>query len=62
MRLCHKSVHGSTSSPRTDHITLKFNYLAVRPERVEGGTVIYDTASYEEREGVRGRFSAGFYF
>jgi hypothetical protein len=32
MRLCNKSVHGSTSSPRTDHGTLKINYLAVRPE------------------------------
>ena len=31
-RLCRKSVHGSTSSPRTDHGTLKINYLAVRPE------------------------------
>ena len=31
--------HGSTSSPRTDHGTLKINYLAVRPEPVEGGAV-----------------------
>jgi len=44
-RLCRKSVHGSTSSPRTDHGTLKINYLAVRPERVEGRTVNCDTVS-----------------
>ncbi len=31
-----KSVHGSTSSPRTDYGILKINYLAVHPERVEG--------------------------
>ncbi|OGP88253.1 MAG: hypothetical protein A2156_14460 [Deltaproteobacteria bacterium RBG_16_48_10] len=31
-RLCRKSVYGSTGSPRTDHGTLKINYLAVRPE------------------------------
>ena len=51
-RLCRKSVHGSTSSPRTDHGTLKINYLAVRPfdklrtgsERVEGRTANCDTA------------------
>ena len=44
-RLCRKSVHGSTSSPRTDRGTLKNNYLAVRPERVEGRTVNCDTVS-----------------
>jgi cobyrinic acid a,c-diamide synthase len=32
LRFCGKSVHGSTSSPRTDYGTLKINYLAVRPE------------------------------
>jgi hypothetical protein len=47
-RLCRKSVHGSTSSPRTDHGTLKVNYLAVRPERVEGRTVNCDTVSRGE--------------
>jgi hypothetical protein len=26
----------ATSSPRTDHETLKINYLTVRPEHVEG--------------------------
>ena len=31
-RLCRKSVHGSTGSLRTDHGTLKINYLGVRPE------------------------------
>ena len=31
-RLCRKSVYGSTGSPRTDHGTLKINYLTVRPE------------------------------
>ncbi len=35
-RLCRKSVHGSTSSPRTDKRTLEVIYLAVRPEPVEG--------------------------
>jgi hypothetical protein len=34
--VCRKSVHGSTGSPRTDNDTLKINYLAVRPELVEG--------------------------
>ena len=42
-RLCRKSVHGSTSSPRTDYGTLKINYLAVRPERVEGQAANCDT-------------------
>jgi hypothetical protein len=32
LRICRKSVHGSTSSPRRDYGTLKINYLAVRPE------------------------------
>ena len=45
-RLYRKSVHGSTGSPRTDHGTLKINYLAVRPERVEGRIV---TQSLRER-------------
>jgi len=44
-RLCHKSVHGSTGSPRTDNSTLEINYLAVRPEPVEGGAANYDTVS-----------------
>jgi hypothetical protein len=44
-RLCRKSVHGSTGSPRTENSTLKINYLAVRPELVEGETADYDTAS-----------------
>jgi len=44
-RLCRKSVHGSTGSPRTDHGTLEINYLAVRPERVEGRPENYDTVS-----------------
>jgi hypothetical protein len=35
-KLCRKSIHGSTSSPRTDHGTLETNYLAVRPEALEG--------------------------
>ena len=44
-RLCRKSDHGSTSSPRTDHGILKINYLAVCPERVEGQTVNCDAGS-----------------
>ncbi len=44
-RLCHKSVHGSTSSPRTDYGILKINPLAVRPEHVEERTTDCDTAS-----------------
>ena len=35
----------ATGSPRTDNDILKISYLAVRPERVEGGTANYDTAS-----------------
>jgi hypothetical protein len=31
--------------PRTDHGKLKVNYLAVRPEHVEGRTANYDTVS-----------------
>ena len=54
-RLCRKSVHGSTSSPRTDHGTLKINYLAVRPERVEGRTVNCDTVSKGEGDEIRNR-------
>ncbi|HSB06131.1 MAG TPA: hypothetical protein VLK23_13150, partial [Thermodesulfobacteriota bacterium] len=42
-RLCRKLVHGSTSLPRKDIDTLNLNYLAVRPERVEGRTANYDT-------------------
>ena len=34
--LPRKSVHGSTSSPRTDHGMLEINYFSVRPELVEG--------------------------
>ena len=41
-RLCRKSVHGSTSSPRTEHGTLEVSQLAVRPEPVEGWTASYD--------------------
>ena len=40
-----KSVHGSTSSPRTDRGSLKINYLAVHPERVEGRMAHCDTVS-----------------
>jgi len=42
-RPCHKSIHGSTSSPRTDYDILKINYLAVHPERVERRTANCDT-------------------
>ena len=52
--LCHKSVHGSTGSPRTDHGPREINYLAVRPEPVEGQAANYDTASAGERDRVRG--------
>ena len=47
-RLRRKSVHGSTSSPRTDTGILKYNYLAVRPEPVEGRTADYDAVSKDE--------------
>jgi len=45
-----RSVHGSIvrqahGSPRTDRGTLKINYLAVYPERVEGQMANYDTVS-----------------
>ena len=43
--LCRKSVHGSTGSPRTDHGGLDINYLAVRPELVEGRDPNCDTVS-----------------
>jgi hypothetical protein len=43
--LCHKSVHGSTGSPRTDHSPLEISCLAIRPEPVEGQTGNYDTVS-----------------
>jgi len=49
-RLCRKSVHGSTGSPRTDHGTLEINYLAVRPEHVEGRAADCDTVSWRGRE------------
>ena len=45
MRLCHKSVVGTTDSPRTEHNPLKIRHLAVRPEPVEGQTANYDTVS-----------------
>ncbi len=35
-RLCRKSAHGSTGSPRTDGTPWKNKHLAVRPEPVEG--------------------------
>jgi predicted acyl esterase len=44
-RLSQKSVHGSTSSPRTDDSAPKFNHVAVRPELVEGRTADSDTVS-----------------
>jgi glycosyltransferase involved in cell wall biosynthesis len=47
-RLCHNSVHGSRTSPRTDYAMLKINHLAVRPERVEGRMANYDTVSGEK--------------
>jgi TRAP-type C4-dicarboxylate transport system permease small subunit len=49
-RLCRKSVHGSTISPRTDNGTLEINWLALRPELVEGKAANCSTAS-GEREG-----------
>ena len=42
-RLRCRFVHGSTGSPRTDHVKLQINYLAVRPELVEGREANYDT-------------------
>ncbi len=47
-RLCHKSNHGSTSSPRTDYVTSEVNYSAVRPEPIEGRAANYDTVSQWE--------------
>jgi hypothetical protein len=44
-RLCRKSVHGSTGSPRTHHGTLEINCLAVRPEWVEGRVANCDKLS-----------------
>jgi len=44
-KLCHKSVHGSTGSPRTDGGTLEIKYLTVRPEPVEGLFANYHTVS-----------------
>ena len=52
--LCRKSVHGSTSSPRTDHGELEISYLAVRPELVEGRAADYDTVSQGEGQGGGG--------
>ena len=37
----------SKGSPRTEKGTFKINYLAVRPEALEGGTANYDTVSKE---------------
>ncbi|HSB06690.1 MAG TPA: hypothetical protein VLK23_16030, partial [Thermodesulfobacteriota bacterium] len=45
-----------TGSPRTDHGTLEINYLAVRPERVEGRAANCDTLS-KGREFEWGPFS-----
>ena len=53
-RLCHNSVHGSTGSPRTDGGRPKINYLAVRPERVEGRTADCDTVLRGRGLKVRG--------
>ena len=44
-RMWRKSVYGSTSSPRTDCGSLKINWLAVHPERVEGRMANCDTVS-----------------
>jgi hypothetical protein len=44
-RLCRKSLHGSTGSPRTDGDTLKFKDLAVRPEALEGRTANCEQSS-----------------
>jgi len=46
-RLCHKSVHGSTGSPRTDHSAFRINYLAVRPEPFDSPFVL--SLSKDER-------------
>src|SRR3990172_538506 len=45
------SVHGSTRSPRTDEDTLKINYLAVRPERVERRAAVTTQSLTGERRG-----------
>ena len=39
------AVHGSRTSPRTVLLDLEFNYVSVRPERVEGLRVNCDTVS-----------------
>jgi hypothetical protein len=44
-RLCHNSVHGSKTSPRTEYNLLEIIQLAVRPECVEGRMANYDTVS-----------------
>jgi hypothetical protein len=45
LRLCHNSVHGSRTSPRTEYDLLEIIQLAVRPECVEGRMANYDTVS-----------------
>jgi len=52
-RLCRNSVHGSTSSPRTEYGPLEINYLAVHPEPVEGERRI-TTQSLEGKGGGEG--------
>ena len=45
-RLCRKSVHGSTGSPRTDHDIIQVNHRAARPER---GPIGSDVEGPEQR-------------
>jgi hypothetical protein len=40
-RVCEKSVHGSTRSPRTVWHNQNVNYLAFRAEPLEGQTAIF---------------------
>jgi len=62
-RLCHNSVHGSRTSPRTEYGMLKNNHLAVRPEHVEGRMANDDTVfeGGREKEGyvIKPRISSG---
>ncbi len=58
-RLCRNSVHGSTGSPRTDNATFEINYLAVRPELVEGRISNCDTISGRRGHGEGYKMEGG---
>ena len=45
----------ATGSPRTDHDMLKINYLAVRPELIEGRSAKCDTVDRVEKKSIERR-------